>query len=75
MIKILFFIFVFFIVLADIGNAITAAAVFEISESNNTINATNNSMDNSITGNAIIETGDKGLISRFLDWLLKLWND
>lgn len=57
-----------------LANSITAAAVFEIKESNNTLNITNNSI-NDITGNSVIETANKGLISRFLDWFLRIWND
>jgi hypothetical protein len=58
-----------------LANSITAAAVFEIKESNNTMNITNNSMNNGITGYSVIKTENKGLISRFLDWLLRLWNN
>lgn len=75
--KKLFALLIVFLIFIDgaIANSITSAAVFEIKESNNTMNITNSSINNVITGNSIIKTENKGLISRFLEWLLKLWNN
>ena len=57
------------------ADTITANAVFEIEDDNNTINTTNKNINNDITGNMIIKTEKKWVISRFLDWLLKIWNN
>lgn len=70
-----FFILLLLIILSSdvYANTVTSNAVFEIKE-NDTLNATNSSI-NIITGNAAIATEGKGLITRFLEWLLRIWED